>query len=77
MTHKDFDKSYEIRSSKSEDLNIKIPERITPGVNHRILDFAQTTDFSENEFSKKMVLLTGRDSNFFCHDISPRVNKFE
>jgi len=46
ITHRDFDKAYEVRSSKSQDLSIKIPESIAPGVNHRILNFQMSLDLN-------------------------------
>lgn len=70
VVHKDFDKSYEIRTSKSELVKIKIPERIAPGSNQRIISLQQSLDIDEETaLGSKMVVITSRDSNFSYHEV--------
>jgi hypothetical protein len=75
LAHKDFDSSYELRSSKFESFKIKIPCNIAPGVNQKILHFAQS-DINIDGLGEKMVVLSTRDSNFFYHEMQPQQNLF-
>lgn len=75
LVHKQFDSSYEVRSSKLEQVRIKIPEMISPGVNQRVIDFAQI-DLNGDGLGERMVVLSARDSNFHYHELQPSLNKF-
>jgi hypothetical protein len=78
VTHKDFGKNYEIRSSISEQLRIKAPEQISPNSNFRILDMCQSLDIDEdNIYGSRIILLTSRDSNFNYHECLPRNGRGE
>ena len=72
ITHFEYDKQYDVRSSSEDDYKISIPESISPGGNQKILDAIQCANLDQTGFGEEFVMVTMRDSNMHYHKINPR-----